>query len=97
MPSISPTPTPPPRDPARAPAPEPARALARELSRRSDRIVALILYSDLPWIDIVFEIQAMRDLVETEAPDLAGAFERIYTARFQRIRDQWRESSDRAK
>jgi len=67
------------------------RNLSRELSRRSDRIVSLILFSDLPWIDIVLEIQRMRDLVEEEAPEMAEAFERIYAARFDRIRDQWRE------
>lgn len=93
MPSLSPTPTPPPVPPA----PDSVRDFARELARRSDRIVALILYSDLPWIDIVLEIQSMRDLVETEAPDLAETFERIYAARFQRIHEQWGGDVDPAK
>ncbi len=65
--------------------------LGKELSRRSDRIVSLILFSDLPWIDIVLEIQQMRDRVEEEAPEMLEAFERIYAARFDRIREQWRE------
>ncbi len=65
--------------------------LGKELARRSDRIVSLILFSDLPWIDIVLEIQRMRDLVEAEAPEMLDAFERIYAARFERIRQQWRE------
>ncbi len=69
----------------------PPRDLGKELARRSDRIVSLILFSDLPWIDIVLEIQKMRDLVESQAPEMLGAFERIYASRFERIRDQWRE------
>ena len=64
--------------------------LGHDLARRSDRIVTLILHSDLPWIDIALEISQMRQRVEEEAPEMLDAFERIYVARFERIREQWR-------
>ncbi len=68
--------------------------LAERLRRHSDRICSLILYSDLPWIDVELEINAMRNVVEDEAPEQADLFERLYAARFRRIRDQWREAED---
>ena len=64
--------------------------LADRLKRRSHRISALILNSDLPWIDIEIEINRMRELCEEEAPDQAELFDAIYDARFRRLRRQWR-------
>ena len=69
--------------------------LAERLRRRSHRIATLILQSDLPWIDIGLEIARMREAVEAEAPDKLPLFERIYAARFQRLREQWRDEEDR--
>ena len=64
--------------------------LDKELARASDRIVNLILHSDLEWIDIEIEADKMRQRVLEEAPEKLPVFERIYPARFQRIWRQWR-------
>ncbi|MCX7014776.1 MAG: hypothetical protein NTW86_19880 [Candidatus Sumerlaeota bacterium] len=64
--------------------------LDKELARASDRIVNLILHSDLEWIDIEIEADKMRQRVLAEAPEKISTFERIYPARFQRIWRQWR-------
>ncbi len=78
---------PPPEDEQHGPGP----SLARKLQRRAWKVSALILQSDLPWIDIEIEINKMRQLVEEECPERLDAFERIYAARFERLRQQWRE------
>ncbi|MEN6627056.1 MAG: hypothetical protein ABFD69_12600 [Candidatus Sumerlaeia bacterium] len=65
--------------------------LAERLRRESHRISALILNSDLPWIDIAIQINAMREMCETEAPEKAELFEAVYTSRFERLREQWRK------
>lgn len=70
--------------------------LAERLRRQSHRISALILNSDLPWIDIQIRIDAMRAMCEAEAPDKAELFDAIYTSRFERLRDQWRGDEDDA-
>lgn len=64
--------------------------LAERLRRESHRISALILNSDLPWIDIAIQINAMREMCETEAPEKAELFDAIYASRFERLREQWR-------
>lgn len=68
--------------------------LAERLRRESHRISALILNSDLPWIDIRIQIEAMRAMCEAEAPDKAELFEAIYMSRFERLRAQWRVGAD---
>ncbi len=65
--------------------------LNTRLMKASDRIVNLILHSDLDWIDIAIEENEMREAVLAEAPELIEVFERIYPARFRRIWQQWRE------
>ena len=65
-------------------------SLAERLRRESHRISALILNSDLPWIDIEIQIGAMREMCETEAPEKAELFDAIYTSRFYRLKEQWR-------
>ena len=65
---------------------EPAKVLKRE----ADRIADLILYSDLPWVDIAIQIENMRDLCREIDPDNLDFFERVYDSRFQRLREQWR-------
>jgi len=62
---------------------------AERLQRRADRISALILFSDLPWIDIELEIQALRGWVEEQAPEKTELFDRVYESRFRRLRAQW--------
>ncbi len=62
-----------------------------ELARASDRIVNLILYSDLDWVDIAIEENALRQKVQDACPEKIDMFERIYASRFRRIWRQWRE------
>jgi len=65
--------------------------LNEELARDSNRIVNLILHSDLDWIDIAIEENEMRAKVLEQAPEKIEVFERIYPPRFRRIWEQWRE------
>lgn len=69
-------------------------SLSERLKRLSERISALILFSDLPWIDIEIQINQMRELCRAEAPDKLELFEALYAARFDRLRDQWRNDDD---
>ena len=64
--------------------------LARTLARDSDRICALILYSDVPWIDVEIEINKLRNRVLDEAPAKMALFNHLYVSRFERLRSQWR-------
>lgn len=64
------------------------RAPARELRRRADAITWSILYSDLPRIDVDFEIARLRDWVEAHLPDRLQLFEMVYEARWERLRAQ---------
>jgi DNA-directed RNA polymerase subunit RPC12/RpoP len=64
------------------------RAEAFRLS--ADRIVSLILHSDMPRIDIEIEIGSFRDDVLAEFPDRGELFDAIYLKRFERIWNQFR-------
>lgn len=63
--------------------------LAEQLKRANHKICALILYSDLEWIDIQMEIETMRELCLAEAPDKEELFEAIYLSRYHRLWEQW--------
>ena len=65
-------------------------SLADRLKRNSHRICALILNSDLEWIDISIHINQMRQVCEQEAPEKVELFEALYVSRFRRLWDQWR-------
>ena len=65
-------------------------SLAERLKRESHRISALILNSDLNWVDIAIQIGNMRELCLAETPDQGELFEAIYTRRFERLWQQWR-------
>jgi hypothetical protein len=60
------------------------------LHRGSDRICNLILYSDLPWIDIEIQAGHLRDFCLEEAGDKLDLFEAVYMRRFERLWEQWR-------
>lgn len=64
--------------------------LAERLRRQPDRICSMILYSDIPRIDIEFEIAEMRRLCEDEAPGGPALFDALYVSRFDRPWAQWR-------
>ena len=70
--------------------------LAERLKRGSDRIVNLILHSDLEWIDIQLDINRLRELCADEAPAKLELFDALYTERFYRIWEQWREGKGEA-
>jgi hypothetical protein len=50
----------------------------------------LILYSDLPLIDIQLAAADVRRLTERVIPERAYLYEWIYAARFRRLWEQWR-------
>ena len=62
-----------------------------ELARQSDRIVNLILYSDLPRVDIEIQIENFREDCLRRYPGSDLLFEMIYASRFRRIWQQWLE------
>jgi hypothetical protein len=68
--------------------------LAEYLRRESHRICALILNSDLEWIDIAIQIGQLREKCAQCAPDKLELFDAIYLNRFNRLWEQW--SQDRS-
>ncbi len=60
-----------------------------DLGRRADRIVNLILHSDLPRVDIQIEIETLRERCLRRYPDGETLFDMIYASRFERIWEQW--------
>ena len=69
-------------------------AFAEELKRRADRVSSLILYSDMPWIDIAIEVENLKEWCREQAPEKGDLFERIYVSRFNRLWRQWRAPED---
>jgi hypothetical protein len=69
---------------------DPHKEFAESLRREADRIVNLILHSELAWIDIQIEVARLKNLVCDCSPDDLELFEIVYESRFQRIWDQWR-------
>jgi len=67
---------------------DPREAMA-DLARRADRIVNLILHSDLPRVDIEIEIETFREACLRQYPDGEALFEMLYESRFRRIWEQW--------
>ncbi len=63
---------------------------SEEIRRAADHVSALILFSDLPLIDIKIAAAAVRRLVGRLAPGETELYDRIYLARFRRLWNQWR-------
>ena len=61
-----------------------------EIRRAAERVCALILYSDMPLIDIKIAASNVRRLVVRLTPERSYLFEWIYDRRFRRLWDQWR-------
>ena len=70
------------------------RERAETFRREADRIVSLILHSDMPRIDIEIEIRAFRSRVLAAFPDKEFLFISLYLARFRRIWNQFRDEGD---
>ena len=62
----------------------------REIRLAADRVCALILYSDLPLIDIKIAAADVRRLCRRHFPDRPYLYEWIYGSRFRRLWEQWR-------
>jgi hypothetical protein len=71
-----------------------ARGKMTLLQREADRIAVLILSTDLPQIDIVIQVERLRELCEELFPGRGELFEMIYGSRFDRLSEQFGE--DRA-
>jgi hypothetical protein len=71
---------------------EGGRAEAREdvddLARRADRVTALLLYSDVPEIDLRIEMNELKEHVRSRFPDRVELFEMVYESRWRRFREQ---------
>jgi len=81
-------------EPEGAPAPPAVRTRAarramEEISRGSDRIASMILYGDLPEVDVEIAIENLRARAEELFPGRGRFFEMLYISRFDRLRDQW--------
>ena len=66
-----------------------SRQRMNEIARGADRIASMILYSDLPEIDVEIAIERLRDRTEAYFPGRGRLFRMIYEARFRRLREQW--------
>lgn len=67
---------------------ERARADVEDLARRADRVTALLLYSDLPEIDIEIAINELREFCRRRFPDRMDLFRMVYESRWRRFREQ---------
>ena len=70
------------------------RERAATFSREADRIVSLILHSDMPRVDIEIAIRSFRRRVLAVFPEKAYLFTSLYLARFRRIWRQFRNEGD---
>jgi len=59
------------------------------LQREADRIAVLILSTDLPEIDIVIQVEELRERCEELFPGRGELFEMIYASRFERLMEQF--------
>ncbi len=65
------------------------RERLEEPGREADRIVNLILHTNLPRVDIEIQIESFRQRCLARYPDGEELFEMVYASRFRRIWDQW--------
>ncbi len=64
------------------------RAAIEDLARRADHITSLVLYSDLPAVDIAIKIAALREHVRERFPGREELFRMVYESRWKRFRGQ---------
>lgn len=67
------------------------REALEEMSREADRIVNLILHTQMPRVDIDIQIENFREACTQRYPGCDGLFEMIYASRFRRIWEQWQQ------
>lgn len=66
------------------------RKRAEEFRREADKIASMILYSDMPRVDIEIAIGSFRERVLAIFPEKGELFEAIYVNRFRRLWSQFR-------
>jgi len=59
------------------------------LGREAERIVTLILHTNMPRVDIEIQIENFREECLRRFPGRESLFEMVYAARFRRIWQQW--------
>ena len=64
----------------------------REFQQKADTIGHLIVNTDLQWIDIAIQVEQLREEAMRLWPEKKMLFDLIYTSRFQRLWEQWRET-----
>jgi hypothetical protein len=62
----------------------------QEIRIASEHVCALILYGDMPLIDIRIAAAEVRRLCLRHFPERAWLFDLVYAARFRRLWAQWR-------
>jgi hypothetical protein len=62
----------------------------RDFQSCADDVARLIVDTDLPWIDIALQIEALRTQAEHLFPLKMELFNLIYVNRFHRLWQQWR-------
>ncbi len=65
-----------------------ARADVEDLARRADRVTGLLLYSDLPAIDVEIAANELREFCRLHFPDSMELFRMVYESRWKRLREQ---------
>jgi hypothetical protein len=72
----------------------PGREKMAQLSRLADRVSVLILRDDYPEIDVVIEIENLRETAREMFPGREQLFEMIYVSRFRRLWEQFRRRGE---
>jgi hypothetical protein len=75
--------------PHRGPAEAGRREGMRELAREADEIAAMIRSGEWPDVDVDIAVERLRQRALALYPGTGDLFERIYGARFTRLRGQW--------
>lgn len=66
----------------------------RSFQQKADYISGLILNTDIPWIDILIQIENLRHEAERLFPQKLELFELVYVNRFKRLWQQWRSNHE---
>ncbi|MHC4253766.1 MAG: hypothetical protein ACYS9X_32020, partial [Planctomycetota bacterium] len=77
-----------PEERLRARARRDSRRDIEDLAQRADRVTSLMLYSDLPEIDVEIEIGKLREFCRNSFPERLELFDMIYVSRWRRLREQ---------
>jgi hypothetical protein len=62
----------------------------RTFQTKADSIAHLIVNTDLPWVDVVIQIERLREEALRLFPQKMFLFDLVYLSRFRRLWHQWR-------